>query len=74
MITVQKHVKYFKQFQSLTVTEYIQNVDRAILNTVFGVSINFWRLAGDTLNITCNFLCCNYQLHRDFLITLYIVI
>jgi hypothetical protein len=29
------------------------------------------RLAGDTLNITCNFLHCNYQVHRDFLITLY---
>jgi hypothetical protein len=35
------------------------------------VSINVWRLAGDTLNITCNFLYCNHQLHRDFLITLY---
>ena len=32
-----KHAKiqYFKQFQSLIITEYIQNVDRAILNTVF---------------------------------------
>jgi hypothetical protein len=29
--------KYFKQFQSFTmaITEYIRNVDRAILNTVF---------------------------------------
>ena len=36
-----------------------------------GVSINVWRLAGDTLNITCNFLYCNHQMHRDFLITLY---
>jgi hypothetical protein len=35
------------------------------------VSINVWRLAGDTLNITCNFLYCNHQVHRDFLITLY---
>jgi hypothetical protein len=35
------------------------------------VSINVWRLAGDSLNITCNFLCCNHQVHRDFLITLY---
>ena len=26
---------------------------------------------GDTLNITCNFLYCNHQVHRDFLITLY---
>jgi hypothetical protein len=35
------------------------------------VSVNVWRLAGDTLNITCNFLYCNHQVHRDFLITLY---
>jgi hypothetical protein len=35
------------------------------------VSINVWRLAGDTLNITCNFLYCNHQMHRDFVITLY---
>jgi hypothetical protein len=39
--------------------------------TQFGVSINVWRLVGDTLNITCNFLYCNLQVHRDFLITLY---
>jgi len=39
--------------------------------TQFGVSINVWRLAGDTLNITCNFLYCNHLVHRDFLITLY---
>jgi hypothetical protein len=24
------------------------------------------------LNVTCNFLYCNYQVHRDFLITLYV--
>ena len=41
------------------------------LRTQFGVSINVWRLAGDTLNITCNFLYCNHQVHRDFFITLY---
>jgi hypothetical protein len=40
--------------------------------TQFGVSINVWRLAGDTLSITCNFLYCNHQVHRDLLITLYI--
>jgi hypothetical protein len=39
--------------------------------TQFGVSINVCRLAGDTLNITCNFLYCNHQVHRDFLIILY---
>jgi len=58
----------------MAITEYIPNVNRAILNTgltQFGVSINVWRLAEDTVNITCNFLYCNYQVHRDFLITLY---
>jgi hypothetical protein len=30
------------------------------------VSINVWRLAGDTLNITCNFLYCYHQVHRYF--------
>jgi len=39
--------------------------------THFSVSINVWRLAGDTLNITCNFLYCNHQVYRDFLITPY---
>jgi hypothetical protein len=39
--------------------------------TQFSMSINVWRLAGDTLNITCNFLYCNHQVHRDFLIILY---
>jgi hypothetical protein len=41
--------------------------------TQFGVSIIVWGLAGDTLNITCNFLYCNHQVHRDFLITLYLM-
>jgi hypothetical protein len=36
-----------------------------------GVLINVCRLAVDTLNITCKFLYCNHQVHRDFLITLY---
>jgi hypothetical protein len=34
--------------------------------TQFGVSINIWRLAWGTLNITCKFLYCNHQEHRDF--------
>jgi hypothetical protein len=37
------------------------------------VSINVWRLAGDTLNIACNFLYCNHQVDRDVLITLYFI-
>jgi len=60
----------------MAITEYNRNVDRDILNTSFekkqfSVSINVWRLAGNTLNITCNFLYCNHQVHRDFLITLH---
>jgi hypothetical protein len=39
--------------------------------TQFGVSINVWRLVGDTLNIIFNFLYCDHQVHRDFLITLH---
>jgi hypothetical protein len=39
--------------------------------TQFDVSINVWRLAGDTLNITCNFLYCNHQVHSDVLIAVY---
>ena len=41
------------------------------LRTQFSMSRNVCRLVGDTLNITCNFLYCNHQVHRDFLITLY---
>jgi hypothetical protein len=40
----------------------------------FGVSVKVWRLAGDALNITCILLCCNNQVHIDFLITLYMSI
>jgi hypothetical protein len=61
----------------MVITEYIRNADRAIVNTVFENTVrrvNIWRLAGGTLNITCNFLYCNHQVHRDFLITLYIYI
>jgi hypothetical protein len=70
--------KYFKQFQSLW--RYpLQNTfwNWTVLywtrssRTQFGVSINVWRLAGDTLNITCSFLYWNNQVHRDVLITLY---
>ena len=37
--------------------------------TQLGMLINVWRLAGDTLNATCDFLYCNHQVHRYFLIT-----
>jgi len=35
--------------------------------TQFGVSLNVWRLVGDILNITCNLLYSNHQVHRDIL-------
>jgi hypothetical protein len=73
--------KYFKQFQSLTVIWRWPSQNTFGMWTVlywkrssgtqFSVSINVWRLVGDTLNITRNFLYSNHQVHRDFLITLY---
>jgi hypothetical protein len=65
--------KYFKQFQSLTM---ITKLELRLSNgvSVRLVLINVWRLAGDTLNITCNFLYCNHQVHRYVLNTLYNVI
>jgi hypothetical protein len=69
-ITIQKQQKYFIQFQSLTmITQLELGITDGV--SVSLVSINVWRLAGDTLNITCNFLRCNHQVHREFLITLY---
>jgi hypothetical protein len=60
----------------MTITEYFRNVNRAVLNAVF---VNTNRRVnkcletggGDTFNITYNFVYCNHQVHRDFLITLY---
>jgi hypothetical protein len=61
--------KYFKQLQSLTM---ITHLKLGITDGVsVSMSINVWRLVGDTLNITRYFLYCNHQVHRDFLITLY---
>jgi hypothetical protein len=70
MIAVQKHAKIFSTVQSLTV---ITQLELGITDgvSVSLVSINVWRLAGDILNITGNFLYCNNQVHRDFLIILY---
>jgi hypothetical protein len=74
--------KYFKQLWSLTM---IMQLELGLTDGVSGPCYtehglreqssacrNVWRLAGDTLNITCNFLYCNHQVHRDFLISLYI--
>jgi hypothetical protein len=61
----------------MAITEYIRNVDRATLNTVFENTVRYYNkcleTGGDTLNFTCNFLYCNHQVHRDLLITLYII-
>jgi hypothetical protein len=55
--------------------EYIRNVDRAILNTVFENTVRrvnkCLETGGGTLTITYNFMYCNHQVHRGFFITLY---
>jgi hypothetical protein len=70
--------KHFKPFQSLTMITYLGfGITDGVLywtrssRTQFSVSINVWRLAGDTLNINWNFLYCNHQVHTNILITLY---
>jgi hypothetical protein len=57
---------------NMAITECMRNVDRALLNTVF--ENTDWRVNKclEALNITCNILYCNNQVHRDFLITLYV--
>jgi hypothetical protein len=59
----------------MAITEYIRNVCRAVLNTVFENTVQRVNKCletggGDTLNITCNFLYYNCRVHRDFFITL----
>jgi hypothetical protein len=62
---------HFKQFQSLTmITQFELRITDGV--SVSLVSKNVWRLAGDSLNNTCNFLYCNHQEHRHFMNTLYI--
>jgi hypothetical protein len=62
-------------YLKMAITEYIRNVDRAILNTVFDNTVRCvnksLETGGVTLNITCNFLYCNHQAHGNFLIALY---
>jgi hypothetical protein len=57
----------------IVIIETIRNLIRPGTDgvSVSLVSINVWWLAGDSLDITCNFLCCNHQVHREFLIILY---
>jgi hypothetical protein len=64
MITLKNAQKYFKQFQSLTMITWLElGITDGVSVSI--VSINVWRLAGDTLSITCNFLCCNHQVYKD---------
>jgi hypothetical protein len=63
----------------MAVTEYIWNVDCAILNMVSENTVRRFNKCletggGGTLNISSNFLYCDHQVHGDFLITLYILI
>jgi len=70
-ITVQNNPHTIDE-SKMAIIEYIRNVDRAMLNTVFENTFRrVWRLAGDTLNISCKFLYRKHHVHRDFLITLY---
>ena len=59
----------------MAITEYIRNVDHAILNTVSENTVRrvnkCLETGGVILNITCNFLYCKHRVHRDFLINLY---
>jgi len=62
----------------MAIIEYIPNVERARLNTVFENTVRrvnkCLENGGGTMNITCKFLCCNLQVHRNFLITVYILL
>jgi len=59
----------------MAITEHIWNVDCAILNMVFENTV--WHVnkcletGGGHFEHCCNFLYCNHQVYRDFLITLY---
>ena len=66
MITVKK-----TDDLNMAITEYIRNVDRAVLNTVFENTVRrvnkCLETGGGHFKHYCNFLYCNYQVHRDFL-------
>jgi hypothetical protein len=54
----------------MTITEYIRNVDRAILNTVFENTVRrinkCLETGGGHFEHYCNCSYCNHQVHRDF--------
>jgi len=60
----------------MAITEYIRSVDRAIPNMVFENTVQrankCLENGGGHFEHTCNVLCCNRQMHRDFLINLYV--
>jgi hypothetical protein len=59
----------------MAITEYIRDVECAILNTVFDNTVRLVNKCLETgrehLNINCKFLYFNHQVLRDFLIALY---
>jgi hypothetical protein len=68
MITVNRTRKnIFKHFQSLIMITWlglaITDGVSVSLVSEFGVSLNVWMQAGDTSNITFNFLYCNHEGH-----------
>jgi hypothetical protein len=74
MITVQNSVysnnPHTIDDLNMAITECIRNVGRAILNGLREHSLacrKCLETGGDTLNITCNFMYCNHQVHRNFL-------
>jgi hypothetical protein len=73
MITVQKNTQ--KYDLKMAITEYIRNVDCAILNTVFENTVRrvnkCLESGGGHFEHYFNFLYCNHQVNREFLITLY---
>jgi hypothetical protein len=70
MITVHKHAK------KMAITEYFRNLDSAMLNTDLENRVRRVnkcpKACGGYFEHYFNFLYCNRQVHRDFLITLYI--
>jgi hypothetical protein len=75
-VSVHLLITVIKGDKKMAITEYIRNADRAILNTVFENTVRCVNkcieTGGGHFEHYCNFLYCNYQVHRDILITLYI--
>jgi hypothetical protein len=54
----------------MAITEYIRNVDRAVLKTVFENTVRrvnkYLEIGEGHFDISCNFLHCFHQVHRSF--------